>query len=131
MYIFMNVAAEFPKTPSPKPALIPPRPLLRAGNQSRQGESIPPDKLFRPAESIFNHLDFARNSFELCPTNTAKIENRNRKPKYGRHFVPTIFLHPNPISFFGGEGGIRTRGTFSSTPPFQGGAFDRSATSPS
>ncbi|MBU6426620.1 hypothetical protein KGQ27_00005, partial [Patescibacteria group bacterium] len=28
------------------------RPLLRAGNQPRQGESIPPDKLFRPAESI-------------------------------------------------------------------------------
>ncbi|MCX6788254.1 MAG: hypothetical protein NTZ36_00005, partial [Candidatus Jorgensenbacteria bacterium] len=23
--------------------------------------------------SIFNHLDFARNSFELCPTNTAII----------------------------------------------------------
>src|SRR3989338_10036251 len=28
-----------------------PRPLLRAGNQPRQGESIPPDKLFRPASS--------------------------------------------------------------------------------
>ena len=24
---------------------------MRAGNQPRQGESIPPDKLFRPAES--------------------------------------------------------------------------------
>jgi hypothetical protein len=30
------------------PAFLP-RPLLRAGNQPRQGESIPPDKLFRPA----------------------------------------------------------------------------------
>jgi len=28
-----------------------PRPLLRAGKQPRQGESISPDRLFRPAES--------------------------------------------------------------------------------
>ncbi|MFA5744674.1 MAG: hypothetical protein WC887_00420, partial [Candidatus Paceibacterota bacterium] len=33
------------------PAFLP-RPLLRAGNQPRQGESFPPDKLFRPAESF-------------------------------------------------------------------------------
>src|SRR3989344_6029648 len=33
-----------------------------------------------------------------------EIQNR-------RHFVPTIFLVPNPISFFGGEGGIRTLDT--------------------
>src|SRR3990167_8497134 len=32
------------------PAFLP-SPLLRAGKQPRQGESIPPDKLFRPAES--------------------------------------------------------------------------------
>src|SRR3990167_5000860 len=33
------------------PAFLP-RPLLRAGKEPRQGESIPPDKLFRPAESV-------------------------------------------------------------------------------
>jgi len=103
----MNVAAEFPKTPSPKPALIPPRPLLRAGNQSRQGESIPPDKLFRPAESIFNHLDFARNSFELCPTNTAKIENRNRKQKCGRRKVPSVLNSPQKILILKGFSTLR------------------------
>ena len=69
---FDFVAAEFPKTPVRNPPAFLPRPLLRAGNQSRQGESKTPDKLFRPAESAFNHLDFARNSFELCPINTAK-----------------------------------------------------------
>ncbi len=45
----------------------------------------------------FSHLDFARNSFELCPTNTAKIENRNRKPKWGRHEVPTQMYSPQKI----------------------------------
>ena len=120
--------------PVRNPVRIPPQ-TPPAGGKSAEARRIhSPRQIVSPCLvriSIFNHLDFARNSFELCPTNTAKIENRNRKPKYGRHFVPTIFLHPNPISFFGGEGGIRTRGTFSSTPPFQGGAFDRSATSPS
>jgi hypothetical protein len=30
----------------------------------------------------------------------------------------------------GGEGGIRTHGTFDSTPDFESGTFDHSATSP-
>ena len=30
----------------------------------------------------------------------------------------------------GGEGGIRTLGTFDSTPDFESGTFDHSATSP-
>ena len=32
--------------------------------------------------------------------------------------------------FLGGEGGIRTLGTFDSTPDFESGTFDHSATSP-
>src|SRR3989338_7135261 len=67
------VAAEFPKTPR---------------------QIVSP---CRVRISSFNHLDFARNSFELCPTNTAKIENRNRKPKWGRHFVPTQMYSPQRI----------------------------------
>ena len=31
-----------------------------------------------------NPADFARNTFELRPIHTAKIENRNWKPKWGR-----------------------------------------------
>ena len=34
------------------------------------------------------------------------------------------------LSNFGGDGEIRTPGTVSRTPPFQGGTLDRSATSP-
>src|SRR3989338_7730600 len=63
------VAAEFPKTPSPKPVRIP----------------------------NFNHLDFARNSFELCPTNTAKIRNSNFRQKYSRHEVPSVLNYPQKI----------------------------------
>src|SRR3989344_806451 len=31
-----------------------------------------------------NSADFVRNTFELRPIHTAKIENRNWKPKWGR-----------------------------------------------
>ena len=37
------------------PAFLP-KPLLRAGNQPRQAESIPPDRLFRPASSALVFL---------------------------------------------------------------------------
>src|ERR1035437_862450 len=42
----------FRKPPVRNPPAFLPRPLLRAGNQPRQGESKTPDKLFRPAESF-------------------------------------------------------------------------------
>ncbi|PIZ68349.1 hypothetical protein COY12_00300 [Candidatus Roizmanbacteria bacterium CG_4_10_14_0_2_um_filter_33_96] len=41
--------------------------------------------------SSFNHLGFAQKMFEHQSKNTAKIENRNQKPKYGRREAPTIF----------------------------------------
>ena len=70
------IAAEFPKTPSPKPARIPPQ-TPSCGREISRGRAnpFPPDILFRPAESILVVLIiwiFARNSFELCPTDTAK-----------------------------------------------------------
>src|SRR3989338_4301148 len=70
MYIFINLAAEFPKPPARTPPAFLPRPLLRAGNQPRQGESIPPDKLFRPAESIliiWILLEIISNFFQQTP----------------------------------------------------------------
>ena len=49
----MNLAAEFPKTPSPKPARIPPQTPPAGGKSAEAGRiSFPPDKLFRPAESV-------------------------------------------------------------------------------
>ena len=36
-----------------------------------------------------NPADFVRNTFELRPIHTAKIGNRNWKPKWGRREAPT------------------------------------------
>ena len=44
-----------------------------------------------------NPADFARNSFELCPIHTAKIENRNWKPKCGRAAGATQRHSPREI----------------------------------
>jgi len=49
--IFQFVAAEFPKTPSPKPARIPPQTPPAGGKLAEAGRIHSPDKLFRPAES--------------------------------------------------------------------------------
>ncbi len=54
------------------PAFLP-RPILRAGKTLAEvGRIHIPRKLFRPAEFFLNRLDFARNTFELCPADTAK-----------------------------------------------------------
>jgi hypothetical protein len=50
-----------------------------------------------------NPADFARNTFELRSIHTAKIENRNQKPKWGRREAPTQThsrqKFPNPKGF--------------------------------
>jgi hypothetical protein len=100
MYIFMNLAAEFPKTPSPKPARIPPQTPPAGGKSAEAGRIQNPRKIVSPCRVhfiSFNHLDFARNSFELCPTNTAKIENRNRKQKFGRREAPSVLNSPQKV----------------------------------
>jgi len=75
--LFNNfVAAEFPKTPSPKPARIPPQTPPAGGKSVEAGRIHFPRQIVSPCLvriSIFNRLDFARNSFELCPTNTARL----------------------------------------------------------
>src|SRR3990172_4854053 len=84
------------RNPAPIPPQTPP-----AGGKSAEARRIQnPRQIVSPCLvriSIFNHLDFARKTFELCPTNTAKIENRNRKPKWGRHEVPTQMYSPQKI----------------------------------
>ena len=102
---FLN-AVEFPKTPSLNPARSPPQTPPAGGKSAEAGRIRNPRQIVSPCRvriSIFNHLDFARNSFELCPTNTAKIENRNWKPKWGRA-VGATQTHsrqkfPNPKGF--------------------------------
>ncbi len=94
------VAAEFPKTPSPKPARIPPQTPPAGGKSAEAGRIRNPRQIVSPCRVhfiSFNHLDFARNSFELCPTNTAKIENRNRKQKCGRREAPSVLNSPQKI----------------------------------
>ena len=58
------------------PARIPPQ-TPPAGGKSAEARRIhSPRKIVSPCLvriCSFNHLDFARNSFELCPTNTAII----------------------------------------------------------
>ena len=59
----------------PKPARIPPQTPPAGGKSAEAGRIQNPRQIVSPCRvlfSSFNHLDFARNSFELCPTNTAK-----------------------------------------------------------
>jgi hypothetical protein len=57
------------------PARIPPQTPPAGGKSAEAGRILFPRQIVSPCRvriSIFNHLDFAQNSFELCPTNTAK-----------------------------------------------------------
>jgi hypothetical protein len=67
------IAAEFPKIPSPKPARIPPQTPPAGGKSAEAGRIHSPRQIVSPCRVRFNHLDFARNSFELCPANTARL----------------------------------------------------------
>src|SRR3990167_3101646 len=69
---------DFEKRSVPKPARIPPQTPPAGGKSAEAGRIHSPRQIVSPCRvriSSFNHLDFARNSFELCPTNTAKWEN--------------------------------------------------------
>jgi len=104
------VATNFPKTPSPKPARIPPQTPPAGGKSAEAGRIRNPRKIVSPCRvlfSNFNHLDFARNSFELCPTNTAKIRNSNFRKKYGRHEVPSVLNSPQKILILKGFATLR------------------------
>jgi hypothetical protein len=60
-----------------KPARIPPQTPPAGGKSAEAGRIQNPRQIVSSCLvhiSSFNHLDFARNSFELCPTNTASWE---------------------------------------------------------
>ena len=83
-----------------KPARIPPQTPPAGGKSAEAGRIQNPRQIVSPCRVLFNsfnHLDFARNSFELCPTNTARNRNRILKPNRGRHEVPTQMYSPQKI----------------------------------
>jgi len=65
------------------PAHIPPQTPLVGGKSAEAGRILSPRQIVSPCRvriSIFNHLDFTQNSFELCPTNTATTHENGREP---------------------------------------------------
>ena len=73
----------------PKPARIPPQTPPAGGKRAEAGRIHSPRQIVSPCLvriSIFNHLDFARNSFELCPTNT------DRYPEFKTHFPVRLIV---------------------------------------
>ena len=64
---FFN-AAEFPKTPSPKPARIPPQTPPAGGTESDAGRIHIPSQLFRPAESAL--VPFEKSSSKVYDYST-------------------------------------------------------------
>jgi len=118
-YVFSDFeATEFLKTPSPKPARIPSQ-TLPCGRKISRGRADPNPRLnvspCRVLFSSFNHLDFARSSFELCPVSTAKSRNSDSRQKCGRHKVPAVSESPHQSLILQG---------FATRSVAQKGAFD-------
>jgi len=61
--------------------------LVRITTQSERTERF--RATTRSARAISRSQDSTQNTFELCPIHTAKIGNRNQKPKWGRREAPT------------------------------------------
>ena len=92
---------------NPKPARIPPQTPPAGGKKAEAGRILSPRQIVSPCRVHFNRLDFARNSFELCPTNTAKILNSNFPKKYGRREAPSVLHSPHKILILQGFATLR------------------------
>src|SRR3989344_290987 len=89
------------------PAFLP-SPLLRAGQESRRGESISPVNCFAlPSPFRFLLRDFPQNTFELCLTNTANFGNSFLKQKWGRAKGATLMHSPHKILILQGFATLR------------------------
>src|SRR3989344_8532999 len=94
------IAAEFPKPPSPNPARIPPKTPPAGGKSVEAGRIQNPRQIVSPCRvlfSSFNHLDFARKTFELCSIHTAKFQNGFLERKLGRGLGATLMHSPRRI----------------------------------
>ena len=106
----MNIDWRKNNLANPKPARIPPQTPPAGGKSAEAGRIHSPRQIVSPCRvlfSSFNHLDFARNSFELCPTNTALNRNSNFRKKYGRHEVPSVLNSPKKILILKGFATLR------------------------
>jgi len=104
------IAAEFPKTLSPKPARIPPQTPPAGGKSAEAGRIHSPRQIVSPCLvriSNFNHLDFARNSFELCPIDTANVRDSKLVQKLGRREAPSVLHSPHKILILQGFATLR------------------------
>ena len=105
-----SVSANFKKEVIPKPARIPPQTPPAGGKSAEAGRIRNPRQIVSPCRvlfSSFNHLDFARNSFELCPEHTARKRNRVRMQKYGRRGAPSVLNSPQKILILQGFATLR------------------------
>jgi hypothetical protein len=96
----MNIDWRKNNLANPKPARIPPQTPPAGGKSAEAGRIHSPRQIVSPCRvhfSSFNHLDFARKTFELCPEHTARKRNRVQKQKYGRHEVPSVLNSPQKI----------------------------------
>jgi len=86
LFVSDFVAAEFPKTPSPKPARIhSPDPFLRAGKFSRGfAKSFSPENSFGKTESAFRPA-----------TLPEYLEGRTPETKFSFPFKRNLFRAPN------------------------------------
>ena len=96
--ILMRVGAQKIFLANPKPARIPPQTPPAGGKSAEAGRIHSPRQIVSPCRvriSNFNHWDFARNSFELCPTNTARIK---MTPQGRFNYSPLYyFVHPQSL----------------------------------
>ncbi len=94
------VAAEFPKTPSPKPARIPPQTPPAGGKSAEVLRIRIPRKLFRKTESAFFRFprqDCFQKRFEFCTMNTAIFRKGFLNQKYGRREAPSVLNSPQKV----------------------------------
>ena len=85
------VAAKFPKTPSPKPARIPPQTPPAGGTETEAGRIHIPSQMFRPASSalVFRILrKMGSDFFKQTPPNETLSELRKRSDFGFRKIAP-------------------------------------------
>src|SRR3989338_5500578 len=94
IYEFSRRISENPQSET-RPPSSPHPPPRRGKNQRRRGESIPPDKLFRPASSAFLSKKVRANA-KITPPNETLSELRKRSDFAEAKIALSIFSKPFP-----------------------------------
>ena len=108
---FFKCSREFLKSENPQPETRPhSSPDPSCGREKSRGRANPfPQTNCFALPSPFRFLlrDFQQNTFELCPTNTARIRNSNFPKKYGRREAPSVLYSPHKILILKGFATLR------------------------